>query len=72
MCAIKEVRVISDDQNSNECLRQLNQVSLQQIQTIQIITWFLSSSLIFYSALWFFLSSIHRIKEMMVGHILHI
>ncbi|RWR92804.1 mitogen-activated protein kinase kinase kinase YODA [Cinnamomum micranthum f. kanehirae] len=25
MCAIKEVRVISDDKNSNECLRQLNQ-----------------------------------------------
>ncbi|KAG9457292.1 hypothetical protein H6P81_001800 [Aristolochia fimbriata] len=25
MCAIKEVRVISDDQNSKECLRQLNQ-----------------------------------------------
>ncbi|KAJ7005500.1 mitogen-activated protein kinase kinase kinase 3-like [Populus alba x Populus x berolinensis] len=25
MCAKKEVRVISDDQNSNECLKQLNQ-----------------------------------------------
>ncbi|CAK7346854.1 unnamed protein product [Dovyalis caffra] len=25
MCAMKEVRVISDDQNSNECLKQLNQ-----------------------------------------------
>ncbi|XP_068647647.1 mitogen-activated protein kinase kinase kinase 3-like isoform X1 [Aristolochia californica] len=25
MCAIKEVRVITDDQNSKECLRQLNQ-----------------------------------------------
>jgi hypothetical protein len=28
MCGMKEVRVISDDQNSNECLKQLNQVSL--------------------------------------------
>ncbi|KAJ6939137.1 hypothetical protein NC651_005546 [Populus alba x Populus x berolinensis] len=28
MYAMKEVRVISDDQNSNECLKQLNQVSL--------------------------------------------
>jgi hypothetical protein len=28
MCAMKEVRVISDHQNSNECLKQLNQVSL--------------------------------------------
>ncbi|KAL9396042.1 hypothetical protein Peur_010295 [Populus x canadensis] len=25
MCAMKEVRVTSDDQNSNECLKQLNQ-----------------------------------------------
>ncbi|XP_011027391.1 PREDICTED: mitogen-activated protein kinase kinase kinase YODA-like [Populus euphratica] len=25
MCAMKEMRVISDDQNSNECLKQLNQ-----------------------------------------------
>ncbi|KAL9359080.1 hypothetical protein Peur_047203 [Populus x canadensis] len=25
MCGMKEVRVISDDQNSNECLKQLNQ-----------------------------------------------
>lgn len=28
MCAIKEVRVISDDQASKECLKQLNQVCL--------------------------------------------
>jgi hypothetical protein len=28
MCAIKEVKVISDDSNSKECLRQLNQVTL--------------------------------------------
>ncbi|XP_058089760.1 mitogen-activated protein kinase kinase kinase 3-like isoform X4 [Magnolia sinica] len=27
MCAIKEVRVISDDRNSKECLRQLNQIT---------------------------------------------
>ena len=27
MCAIKEVKVISDDSNSRECLRQLNQVT---------------------------------------------
>ncbi len=26
MCAIKEVRVVSDDQTSKECLKQLNQV----------------------------------------------
>jgi mitogen-activated protein kinase kinase kinase 3 len=29
MCAIKEVKVISDDSNSNECLRQLNQVTIR-------------------------------------------
>lgn len=28
MCAIKEVNVVSDDSNSRECLRQLNQVKL--------------------------------------------
>ena len=28
MCAIKEVRVVSDDPTSKECLRQLNQVIL--------------------------------------------
>lgn len=28
MCAIKEVPVVSDDNNSRECLRQLNQVGL--------------------------------------------
>ncbi|KAJ6820027.1 mitogen-activated protein kinase kinase kinase 3-like [Iris pallida] len=28
MCAIKEVKVISDDSNSRECLKQLNQASL--------------------------------------------
>jgi mitogen-activated protein kinase kinase kinase 3 len=28
MCAIKEVKVISDDSNSKECLRQLNQVTM--------------------------------------------
>lgn len=28
MCAIKEVRVISDDSTSKECLKQLNQVIL--------------------------------------------
>ena len=28
MCAIKEVKVISDDSNSKECLRQLNQVAI--------------------------------------------
>lgn len=28
MCAIKEVKVISDDQTSKECLKQLNQVYL--------------------------------------------
>lgn len=27
MCAIKEVRVVADDQSSKECLKQLNQVS---------------------------------------------
>lgn len=27
MCAIKEVKVVSDDQTSKECLKQLNQVS---------------------------------------------
>lgn len=27
MCAIKEVRVITDDKTSKECLKQLNQVS---------------------------------------------
>ena len=27
MCAIKEVRIVSDDQNSRESLKQLNQVS---------------------------------------------
>jgi len=26
MCAIKEVKVVSDDQTSRECLKQLNQV----------------------------------------------
>ena len=26
MCAIKEVKVASDDQTSRECLKQLNQV----------------------------------------------
>lgn len=26
MCAIKEVRVVADDQASRECLKQLNQV----------------------------------------------
>jgi len=26
MCAIKEVKVVSDDQTSKECLKQLNQV----------------------------------------------
>jgi serine/threonine protein kinase len=28
MCAIKEVKVIADDSNSKECLRQLNQEML--------------------------------------------
>lgn len=28
MCAIKEVKVISDDSTSKECLKQLNQVVL--------------------------------------------
>lgn len=28
MCAIKEVKVVSDDQTSKECLKQLNQVIL--------------------------------------------
>lgn len=28
MCAIKEVRVVCDDQTSKECLKQLNQVIL--------------------------------------------
>jgi hypothetical protein len=28
MCAIKEVTNVSDDKNSKECLRQLNQVFL--------------------------------------------
>lgn len=28
MCAIKEVKVISDDKDSNECLKQLSQVCL--------------------------------------------
>lgn len=28
MCAIKEVKVVADDQTSKECLKQLNQVLL--------------------------------------------
>lgn len=28
MCAVKEVKVIKDDQTSKECLKQLNQVGL--------------------------------------------
>lgn len=31
MCAIKEVKVISDDQTSKECLKQLNQVYLVRL-----------------------------------------
>jgi hypothetical protein len=37
MCAIKEVKVIADDSNSKECLRQLNQVpSLDHIRLVSI------------------------------------
>jgi hypothetical protein len=37
MCAIKEVKVIADDSNSKECLRQLNQVpSLEHIGLVSI------------------------------------
>lgn len=30
MCAIKEVRLVSDDRTSKECLKQLNQVTLSR------------------------------------------
>jgi mitogen-activated protein kinase kinase kinase 3 len=37
MCAIKEVKVIADDSNSKECLRQLNQVqSLEHVGLVSI------------------------------------
>lgn len=31
MCAIKEVKVVSDDHTSKECLKQLNQVVLSAV-----------------------------------------
>ncbi|XP_042495243.1 mitogen-activated protein kinase kinase kinase 3-like isoform X2 [Macadamia integrifolia] len=42
MCAIKEVRVISDDQNSKECLKQLNQeiVLLSQLSHPNIVQYY--------------------------------
>ena len=36
MCAIKEVKVISDDSNSKECLRQLNQVIIYYENIVHI------------------------------------
>jgi hypothetical protein len=36
MCAIKEVKVISDDSNSKECLRQLNQVIIYYENIVNI------------------------------------
>lgn len=36
MCAIKEVKVISDDSNSKECLRQLNQVTIMKVVDISV------------------------------------
>jgi hypothetical protein len=42
MCAIKEVKVISDDSNSKECLRQLNQeiVLLSQLSHLNIVQYY--------------------------------
>jgi mitogen-activated protein kinase kinase kinase 3 len=42
MCAIKEVKVISDDSNSKECLRQLHQeiVLLSQLSHPNIVQYY--------------------------------
>lgn len=37
MCAIKEVRVVSDDQTSRECLKQLNQVPFFEVHFVIFI-----------------------------------
>ncbi|KAL2521295.1 mitogen-activated protein kinase kinase kinase 3 [Forsythia ovata] len=42
MCAIKEVRVVSDDQSSKECLKQLNQeiTLLSQLSHVNIVQYY--------------------------------
>lgn len=54
LCAIKEVRVVCDDQTSKECLKQLNQVILL---FFKIYEWCLKHSIVLYWILFWYVCS---------------
>lgn len=51
MCAIKEVRIVSDDQNSRESLKQLNQVFHLHTLQLTLVAFILFSLFFFFPLL---------------------